>query len=110
MEEHDRAGQHPQQGEGPHADRTAEEFVERGGHAADIDGVPSPAPLTLRARVHGSGDPNLGWIGVVPGGHRGLQVPGLMVARVLPATQSSADSRNASWLSSPALAWWRIEG
>ena len=29
---------------------------------------------------------------------------------VLPATQSSADSRNASWLSSPASAWWRIEG
>src|SRR5918995_3109898 len=26
-------------------------------------------------------DPDLGWIGVVPGGHGGLQVPGLTVAR-----------------------------
>ena len=29
---------------------------------------------------------------------------------VLSATQSSAASRNASWLSSPASAWWRTAG
>jgi hypothetical protein len=41
VQEHDRAGQHPQQSEGPHADRTAKRAVERGDHAADIGGTPS---------------------------------------------------------------------
>ena len=30
MQEHDRAGQHPQQREGAHADRTAEQLVDGG--------------------------------------------------------------------------------
>ena len=49
MQEHDRAGQHPQQGERPHADRTAEQVVERGDHAAEAGrrtkpGRAHPAP------------------------------------------------------------------
>ena len=34
MQEDGRAGQHPQQREGPHADRTAEQLVEAGDRAA----------------------------------------------------------------------------
>ena len=81
MQEHDRTGQHPQQREGPHADRAAEQVVEAGDQAADVAaranrGRVHPAPP--RTRLRRTSTP--GWVGVVPGRDRRLQVPGLAVA------------------------------
>src|SRR5918994_1366439 len=97
MKEHGRAGQHPQQGEGPHADPAAEQFFEPCDHPA-----PWRTPLRMTSTRGGSA---LCQDVTLASRYRVSSSRG-----VLFATQSSADSRSASWLSSPASAWWRIEG
>ncbi len=76
VQQHDRAGQHPQQRQRPHAHRPAEQLVERRGRAASR--VDRASPCASRTRLAGR-DP--GRVGVVPGRDRGLEVARLAVAR-----------------------------
>ena len=99
VQEHDRAGQHPQQGEGPHADRrgrAARRRAARSSGALALVAPHAPRPGVDRRCARRSPWP--------PGtGSRGR-------AACCSRPSRARTSRNASWLSSPASAWWRTAG